>query len=168
MTVSPGRWYLTPQYTVLQDPSDLTTASCRVQQQGERRPGARVTRALCLCIANVTPPLPWRFKRLLQDAPLAKDNAKKRPWDTRVIEMSECGSLSPPKSLSKYINQIIATFAMNKSCLNTSQIFNYCHPQQPFLEGPLHTTTTKTYIKGSFVPHRERGDSMNGTVKAII
>lgn len=72
--------------------------------------------------------------------PWQKPTLKKRPWDTQVIEMSEMNmwiSLSLQKSLSKYVKSIVAIFAMNKSSLNIFQIFNYCHPQQCFLEG-LH------------------------------
>lgn len=64
---------------------------------------------------------------------------EKRPWDTLEIEMAEMSVqrfLSPSKkSLSKYIKSITAIFAKNSSCSGSFQIFNYCHPQQPFLEG---------------------------------
>lgn len=153
MKASPGRCYVTPWYTVLQDPSDFTKASRRVAQQGEQRAGARVPSASCLCTENVNHQPPWWFKHFSQDASPAKVWAKKRHWDTQLIEMSETSiwiSLSLQKSLSKYIKSITVIFAMNKSCLNISRMFNYCHPQQPFLEKlyiPLsQKSTLKNYL----------------------
>lgn len=53
---------------------------------------------------------------------------------------------------------------MNKSHLNISQIFNYCHQQQPFLEGLYTPLAQEIYTKELFVQHWKKGYLMNESV----
>lgn len=95
---------------------------------------------------------------LMAQTPSTKMHPWKKPLLKKCLETFKwwrcqkwvCGSLSPQKSLSKYNILITENTTMNKSCLNTSQICNYCPPQQLLLEGlyipPPQKSTLNNYL----------------------